>query len=136
MTQSAGHADAHGLPGVMEREGDSMRKFTRGRWGLAWCWPSWRRLRSPGAASGNHWADYNGTADSHEFVDLENSGENSIVLARRGRACRSASPRRELTEGGQYPAGDPVIELFDLDKDGGTLSWELGDDIPRQSRSS
>ena len=31
----------------------------------------------------------------------------------------------ELTEGGSYPADNPVVRIFDLDVEGGTLSWEL-----------
>ena len=80
-------------------------------------------LAIAGAASGNHWADYNGTADSHELV----SGDPPLCPSTEG-GLSFRVDANDLTEDGTYPAGDPVVRIFDLDVAGGTLSWELIDD--------
>jgi hypothetical protein len=73
-----------------------------------------------GAASADHWPDYNGTADSHELVE----GNPPLCSAPNGGASFRVDVL-DLTEGGEYPAGDPIVRITDLDVDGGTLSWEL-----------
>ena len=108
----------------MEREGvQPMRKHTPGRllaYGLAVV--AVAALAIAGAASGNHWADYNGTADTHQLVE----GNPPLCPPTAG-GLSFRLDVSELTEGGLYPAGDPIVRIFDLDKDGGTLSWVLVD---------
>ena len=98
-----------------------MRKYTRrGPLGYGLVLVVLAALAIAGAASGNHWADYNGTADSHEVV----AGNPPLCPPPRA-GSRSASTANQLVEGGDYPAGNPVVRIFDLDVEGGTLSWEL-----------
>ena len=69
-----------------------MRKHTPGRllaYGLSVV--AVAALAIAGAASGNHWADYNGTADTHEVVD----GNPPLCPADRGRAL--VPPRRRAS---------------------------------------
>ena len=77
-------------------------------------------LAIAGAASADHWDDYNGTADTHEVVD----GNPPLCPAAAGGLSLSLDGS-ELSEGGVYPSGDPVVKVTALDKDGGTLSWAL-----------
>ena len=65
-----------------------MRKHTPGRllaYGLSVV--AVAALAIAGAASGNHWADYNGTADTHELVvgnpDLSGDRGRALVPRRR-----------------------------------------------------
>jgi uncharacterized repeat protein (TIGR01451 family) len=77
-------------------------------------------LAIAGAASGNHWADYNGTANSHELV----SGNPPLCPSRQGGISFRVEDNA-LTEGGEYPSGNPLVKITDLDIEGGTLSWAL-----------
>ena len=98
-----------------------MRKHTPGRllaYGLAVV--AVAALAIAGAASGNHWADYNGTADTHEVVD---GNPPLCPQAEGGLSFRVDGG--DLTEGGEYPSDNPVVKITALDKDGGTLSWAL-----------
>ena len=98
-----------------------MRKHTPGRllaYGLSVV--AVAALAIAGAASGNHWADYNGTANTHELVKRA-----TRISARRPRAGLVPGRRSALTEGGEYPSGNPLVKITGLDKDGGTLSWAL-----------
>ena len=99
-----------------------MRKYTRGGpLGYGLVLVVLAALAIAGAASGNHWADYNGTADSHELVE----GNPPLCPPTEG----GLSFRLDVDEGeledGVYPADNPIVRIFDLDIDGGTLSWEL-----------
>ncbi len=75
-------------------------------------------LAVAGAASGNHWNDYNGTADSHELVP----GNPPLCGAPNGGTSFRVAAG-DLSVGGEYPSGNPVIRITALDVDGGTLSW-------------
>ena len=102
-----------------------MRKHTPGRllvYGLAVV--AVAALAIAGAASGNHWADYNGTADSHELTD---GNPPLCPQTQGGLSFRLDADDGELKEG-VYPADNPAVRIFDLDIDGGTLSWELVDE--------
>jgi uncharacterized repeat protein (TIGR01451 family) len=97
-----------------------MRKHTPGRllaYGLSVV--AVAALAIAGAASGNHWADYNGTADTHVVVD----GNPSCTTAAGGLSFKVDGS--DLTEGGEYPSGDPIVKITKLDVEGGTLSWAL-----------
>ncbi len=98
-----------------------MRKHTPGRllaYGLSVV--AVAALAIAGAASGNHWADYNGTANSHEL----NAGNPDLCPATAGGVSFRVDASA-LTEGGEYPLGNPLVKITGLDKDGGTLSWSL-----------
>ena len=85
-----------------------MRKHTPGRllaYGLAVV--AVAALAIAGAASGNHWADYNGTADTHVVVD----GNPSCTTAAGGLSFKVDGS--DLTEGGEYPSGDPIVSWLD-----------------------
>lgn len=77
-------------------------------------------LAVTGAASGNHWEDYTGSADSHELHE----GSPDLCPATAGGVAFRVDAG-DLTDGGEYPAGNPVVKITDLDVDGGTLSWAL-----------
>ena len=76
-------------------------------------------LAIAGAASADHWDDYNGTADTHEVVD----GNPPLCPAGAG----GLSFRLDASElkDGEYPSDDPVVKLTAVDVEGGTLSWAL-----------
>ena len=98
-----------------------MRKHTPGRllaYGLSVV--AVAALAIAGAASGNHWADYNGTANSHELK----AGNPDLCPATAGGVSFRVDASA-LTEGGEYPLGNPLVKITGLDKDGGTLSWSL-----------
>jgi uncharacterized repeat protein (TIGR01451 family) len=98
-----------------------MRKHTPGRllaYGLSVV--AVAALAIAGAASGNHWADYNGTANDHQ---LHEGNPDLCAAAAGGISFRVDAS--ELTEGGEYPSGNPLVKITGLDKDGGTLSWAL-----------
>src|SRR6478735_5013223 len=100
-----------------------MRKHTPGRllaYGLTVVAVS--ALAIAGAASGNHWADYNGTADSHQLVaDPPLCPPTEGGLSFRLEANQLAD--------GRYPtdSGNPFLRIFDVDVAGGTLSWDFTD---------
>jgi len=77
-------------------------------------------LAITGAASGHHWAAYNGTADNHELHE----GDPPLCPATAG-GISFRLEAGDLTDGGEYPSGNPVVKITGLDKDGGTLSWSL-----------
>jgi uncharacterized repeat protein (TIGR01451 family) len=77
-------------------------------------------LAIAGAASGNHWPAYQGTADKHELVE-----GNPALCAEPNGGKSFRLDKSELTLGGVYPAGNPIVRITALDIDGGTLSWEL-----------
>ena len=121
--QSAGSAALRLLPRRMEREGvQPMRKHTPGRllaYGLSVV--AVAALAIAGAASGNHWADYNGTADTHELVD----GNPPLCPATAGGVSFRVDAS-ELTEGGEYPSGNPLVKITALDKStAARSSWAL-----------
>lgn len=98
-----------------------MRKHTPGRllvYGLSVV--AVAALAIAGAASGNHWADYNGTADTHEVVE----GDPPLCPQAVGGVSFRVDGG-DLSEGGEYPSGNPIVKITALDKDGGTLSWAL-----------
>ena len=101
-----------------------MRKFTRGgplAYGLMLV--ALVALAVAGAASGNHSADYTGTADTHLVVE---GNPPLCPPGTGGLSFRLDADNGELAEG-LYPANDPFIRIFDLDIEGGTLSWEFTD---------
>jgi uncharacterized repeat protein (TIGR01451 family) len=100
-----------------------MRKFTRGGlFAYGSLLVALAALAVAGAAYGDHWEAYNGNADTHELQlgdpPLCPSIEGGISFRVDG---------GQLSAGGQYPAGDPVVEITGVDVDGGTLSWKLLD---------
>jgi uncharacterized repeat protein (TIGR01451 family) len=100
-----------------------MRKFTRGGL-LAYgsLLVALAALAVAGAASGNHTDAYNGTADTHVVV-----GDNPPLCAQGENGLSFRINGSDLVEGGEYPAGNPVVRITDLDVEGGTLSWALID---------
>ena len=81
-------------------------------------------LTVAGAASADHWSDYNGSADSHMLV----AGDPPLCPPGDGGASFRILAG-DLQEGGRYPAGDPdpFLRITNLDVEGGTLSWDLVD---------
>ena len=98
-----------------------MRKHTPGRllaYGLAVV--AVAALAIAGAASGNHWADYKGTANSHEL------SRNPVLPGDRGRGVVPGGWRRPHRGWNIWPSGGPLVRIFDLNKPvEGTLSWAL-----------
>ena len=99
-----------------------MRKFTRGgllAYGVLLV--ALAALAVAGAASGNHWADYKGGADSHELVP-----ETRAVRFDPGRVL---VPRRRRTADRGRPVSGRQSARRDqgLNVAGGTLSWRLLD---------